>query len=128
MAFDARADRQFRDEPELVVDLRAEFLRQLIADAGTGKSEFDDDLRGIANDLGGRDRAGGDAAATDQWMDVSVEGGQQGFTGSGHRKTFGKNGEIGKASWRGRVGQGVWIWGVAGECKKKISKEYYKQN
>src|SRR3546814_14564409 len=92
MAFDARADRQFRDEPELVVDLRAEFLRQLIADAGTGKSEFDDDLRGIANDLGGRDRAGGDEAATDQRMNVSVEGGQQGFTGSGHRKTSGKNG------------------------------------
>src|SRR3546814_6827388 len=77
---------------ELVVDLRAEFLRQLIADAGTGKSEFDDDLRGIANDLGGRDRAGGDEAATDQRMNVSVEGGQQGFTGSGHRKTSGKNG------------------------------------
>src|SRR3546814_7086290 len=60
--------------------------------AGTGKSEFDDDLRGIANDLGGRDRAGGDEAATDQRMNVSVEGGQQGFTGSGHRKTSGKNG------------------------------------
>src|SRR3546814_16672372 len=53
---------------------------------------FDDDLRGIANDLGGRDRAGGDEAATDQRMNVSVEGGQQGFTGSGHRKTSGKNG------------------------------------
>src|SRR3546814_20010803 len=38
MAFDARADRQFRDEPELVVDLRAEFLRQLIADAEIGRA------------------------------------------------------------------------------------------
>src|SRR3546814_20353750 len=103
MAFDARADRQFRDEPELVVDLRAEFLRQLIADAGTGKSEFDDDLRGIANDLGGRDRAGGDEAATDQRMNVSVEGGQQGFTGRGHRNTSGKNGDIGRASCRERA-------------------------
>src|SRR3546814_12250766 len=93
MSFDARADRQFRDEPELGVDLRAEFLRQLIADAGTGKSEFDDDLRGIANDLGGRDRAGGDEAATDQRMNVSVEGGQQGVTGTGRRTTSGKKGE-----------------------------------
>src|SRR3546814_20470221 len=33
------------------------------------------------------------------------------------------DGEIGRASWRERVGQSVWISGVAGSLKKKTTKK-----